>query len=392
MIVRVVKMSMVAIALTLLLAGTASAEPEPQFKFGFKFLADQIPDVVGMPLENEFFDPIDGISHQETSTGMLIWRKADNWLAFTDGVRTWIHSASGIQVQNGDGTLVEQTLEPPSAVPVTQAVQAAPATSPPPRTTASAGSVLDNNLIVSWYGNPNTGAMGVLGQFEGADLAARLQRQANAYAGLTDKNILPAYELIAVVAQASPGVDGLWRRRETTEIMDSMLQQARDNGFVLILDVQVGHSTVPDELEALRPYLEQPDVYLALDPEFDMWPGQIPGEYFGHTLASEVNYAIGFLENVIQSKNLPPKVLIVHQFTYNMLPDKENIVSSPLVDVALDMDGFGAQSLKLATWNMVMQKPLQFAGVKLFYDQDPGLFTPQDVMGLTPVPSVVIYQ
>lgn len=128
-----------------------------------------------------------------------------------------------------------------------------------------------------------------------------------------------------------------------------MPQQARAHGFRLILDVQVGHSTVEDELEYLRPYLQEPDVYLALDPEFDMWQGQIPGQEIGHTTAAEVNYALSFLEKVAKSKGLPQKVLIVHQFTTNMLPDKENIASSPVVDLVLDMDGFGAQGLKLGT-------------------------------------------
>lgn len=256
----------------------------------------------------------------------------------------------------------------------------------------AAGSVLANNLMVTWYGNPRTGLMGVLGQFSGADLAARLQRQANAYAPYTDKAILPAYELIAVVAMDSPGADGLYRRQETPEVIDAMLAGARANGFHLILDVQVGHSTVEDELEYLRPWLEEPDVHLALDPEFDMWSGQLPGQEIGHMVAAELNYALNYLDGIIGENGLPPKVLIVHQFTTNMLPDKGNIGSSPVVDLVLDMDGFGAQWLKMDTWNMVMQQPLEFAGIKLFYDQDPGMFTPAEVMELEPTPSVVIYQ
>ncbi|MHB0869344.1 MAG: hypothetical protein ACYC5J_07810 [Chloroflexota bacterium] len=257
---------------------------------------------------------------------------------------------------------------------------------------ASTRSVLSNSLIVAWYGNPHTGLMGVLGQFSGEELASRLRRQANAYAAYTDRTVIPAYELIAVVAQAGPGSDGLYRRREDPEVIQSMLDQARANGFPLILDVQVGHSTVQDELEYLRPYLEQPDVYLALDPEFDMWSGQLPGVQIGHTTAEEVNHAIQLLDNIIQSNGLPHKVLIVHQFTMNMLPDKENIGGSPVVDLVLDMDGFGAQSLKMDTWGMVMQQPLEFSAIKLFYDQDPGMFTPEEVMAIEPTPSVVIYQ
>ena len=253
-------------------------------------------------------------------------------------------------------------------------------------------SVLENSFLVTWYGNPHTGAMGVLGQYSGEDLANRLQKQADAYSDLTDKRVVPAYQLIAVVAQDNPGTDGKWRRRESGDVIGSMLQQARDHGFKLILDVQVGQSTVQDELAYLQPWLEQPDVYLALDPEFDMWAGQTPGIEYGHMNSYEVNYAIHFLDGIIRQDNLPPKVLIVHQVTLRMLPDKENISRSPLLDIVLDMDGFGSQALKLDTYKAVMSQPLEYAGVKLFYDQDPGMFTPQDVINLNPRPSVVIYQ
>ncbi len=254
------------------------------------------------------------------------------------------------------------------------------------------GSVLQDNLLVTWYGNPHDGRMGVLGQFTGDDLAARLQRQANAYVDFTDKKVTPGYELIAVVAQDNPGSDGKWRRRETKDVIDSMLEQARAHGFKLVLDVQPGQSTVQDELEYLRPWVEQPDVYVALDPEFDMWKGQTPGVEIGHTNSDEVNYALSYLEDIITSQNLPPKVLIVHQFTMNMLPDKENIRRSPYVDLTLVMDGFGAQWLKLDTWKMVQSTPLEYSGVKLFYDQDLGMFTPEEATRLTPTPSVGIYQ
>jgi hypothetical protein len=258
---------------------------------------------------------------------------------------------------------------------------------------APSPSVLSNNLLVTWYGNPNDSRMGVLGQFSGDDLAQRLSKQASAYSDLTNKNVMAAYELIAVVAQGSAGADGMWRRREDGDMIDSMLQQARSHGFKLVLDVQPGQSTVQEEIAFLRPWLEQPDVYLALDPEFDMWTGQTPGVEIGHMNSDEVNFAINYLDRLVNENGLPPKVLIVHQFTLHMLPDKENIIRSPVVDLVLDMDGFGAQWLKLDSYNMVMdQGRLDFAGIKLFYDQDPDMFAPAATMKLGPLPSVVIYQ
>ena len=54
-------------------------------------------DVVGACLENEHFHPANGNAEQRTTGGLLVWRKADNWTAFTDGFRTWVNGPSGLQ-------------------------------------------------------------------------------------------------------------------------------------------------------------------------------------------------------------------------------------------------------------------------------------------------------
>jgi hypothetical protein len=235
--------------------------------------------------------------------------------------------------------------------------------------------------------------MGILGRLSGGALSDGLRQQAKAFASVSDKPVLPAYELIAVVAQPQPGRDGLYRRRESREVIDRMLREARKAGFKLILDVQTGRSTVLRELAYLAPYLAEPDVYLALDPEFSMRSGEVPGRRVGEMRASEVNDAIAVLEHLMARHRLPPKVLIVHQFTMGMLPDKERIWSSPRIDVVLDMDGFGSPALKRHTYRSVLhQRPLEFTGFKLFYIQDTDLLQPSDVLALRPRPSVVIYQ
>ena len=38
-----------------------------------------------------------GDALQTTTGGLLVWRKADNWTAFTDGATTWINGPAGIQ-------------------------------------------------------------------------------------------------------------------------------------------------------------------------------------------------------------------------------------------------------------------------------------------------------
>ncbi len=69
----------------------------PAFKLGFATLASMIPNIVGQPLENEHFNPANGDSLQRTTTGLMVWRKADNWTAFTNGYMTWINGPYGLQ-------------------------------------------------------------------------------------------------------------------------------------------------------------------------------------------------------------------------------------------------------------------------------------------------------
>jgi hypothetical protein len=277
--------------------------------------------------------------------------------------------------------------------PAPPAAPGLPGTSIAPAPNPHFERVLDNNLLVTWYGNPWSERMGILGRLEGSALAAGLKRQADAYAAVSKKKVVPAYELVAVVGQPQPGRDGQYRRRESRQVIDRMLAAARTAGFKLILDVQTGHSSVLAELSYLAPYLQEPDVYLALDPEFSMGDGGIPGQRIGTMRADDINDAIAVLEYLQERYHLPPKVLLVHQFTMAMLPDKEKIWSSPALDIVLVADGFGSPALKRHTYAMVLrQHALAFSGFKLFYIQDTDLLQPAQVLALTPSPAVIIYQ
>ena len=76
---------------------TGFAETTPEFRLGFAALASQIPGIVGRPLENEWINPLTGDAMQRTSRGLLVWRKADNSTAFTDGTTTWLIGPFGLQ-------------------------------------------------------------------------------------------------------------------------------------------------------------------------------------------------------------------------------------------------------------------------------------------------------
>ncbi len=83
-------------ALFLLLQTSVSAA-ECQFVLGFKTIRDLIGhSIVGECLENQRYNAI-GNSEQHTTGGLLVWRKADNWTAFTDGYRSWVSGPNGLQ-------------------------------------------------------------------------------------------------------------------------------------------------------------------------------------------------------------------------------------------------------------------------------------------------------
>ncbi len=77
-----------AVAISMAVVSPASSEVQPHFVLGFETLHDLIPSIVGDPIENQHSNPTTGDALQKTSNGLLVWRKADNFTAFTDGKRT----------------------------------------------------------------------------------------------------------------------------------------------------------------------------------------------------------------------------------------------------------------------------------------------------------------
>jgi len=254
--------------------------------------------------------------------------------------------------------------------------------------------LLPGHRIVSFYGNPRSTRMGILGALPPDEMLRRLEVQARSYAELDPETpVLRALHLVTVVAQRDPGPQGLYRGRMADSTVARVLSWAEPDSLLVFLDIQPGRSTVRAEVEALLHHLRHPRVHLALDPEFAMGPDQVPGTVIGSMSAAEVNDAIELLAGLVREHDLPPKVLVVHRFTRRMLPDPEAIHLDPAVQVVLNMDGFGAPFLKRDTWNAwVAPAPVPFKGFKLFYEQDVPLMTPEAVLALLPAPLVVIYQ
>jgi hypothetical protein len=267
------------------------------------------------------------------------------------------------------------------------------AASHPPELPRGGRSVLPEHRVVAYYGAPQSERLGILGIGTLREAGRRLERQANRYALPDQLPVLPAMELIAVVASNAPEPDGKYRYRQTRATIRQHLAAARKIDALLILDIQPGRADFVTEARALSEFLVEPDVGLALDPEWRMGPNEVPGRVIGSVDTSEINAVTQWLAAVVKSRNLPDKLVVIHQFTDGMIARRSRLRARPGIDLVLNADGFGSPPLKLATYRRVTRARGPFhAGFKLFFEEDTSLMSPTEVMRLRPLPHLVIYE
>ena len=260
------------------------------------------------------------------------------------------------------------------------------------------GAILPQKRIVAYYGNPLSKKMGILGELPPDQMLARFDKEIAAWNKADPAHpVQPALHLIAVVAQGSPGRDGKYRLRMTDSLINMVYGWAQKKNAIMFLDVQVGQSTVQEELPRLVPFLQRPNVFLAIDPEFSMKDGSKPGTKIGTMTSGDVNYAIKLLADLVTQYHLPPKILIVHRFTRRMLSDSKGIKLDPRVQVVINMDGWGQPWLKYDSYRAYVEaEPVEYTGFKLFYHNDTKkgdpLLTPAEVLMLNPKPLYIQYQ
>lgn len=265
---------------------------------------------------------------------------------------------------------------------------------PTPKPVVANGPLLTSRLV-TFYGHPENNRLGILGEFATpAAMIAKLKAQAAAYqVADPSRPAIPTIELIASVASDTPGADGLYLNRTPLPLIEQYAQIATQNNCLLLLDIQLGYDSVANEITRLAPILKRPNVHLAIDPEFHVKRGEVPGEVFGSVTATEVMEAAKMLADIVTQNGITDKVLVVHQFRDDMLPDKANIKPVPHVQMVTVMDGFGAPGAKSGNYTkFVHDELIQYGGIKLFYKQDVPLMTPADIVALDPSPLVVIYQ
>ncbi|MET7996366.1 hypothetical protein ABZU76_36300 [Amycolatopsis sp. NPDC005232] len=265
-----------------------------------------------------------------------------------------------------------------------------PLSPPPPPPPPNA---LATSLLVGYCGAPHAKA---LGEMTG-DLAAagrKLLGQAGAYR----QAVTPVVELIATAAHRTPGPDGMYRTRASDATIAGYLAEARALKGVLLLNIQPGRADFLPEVRAYERWLAEPDVGVALDPEWAVEPGVVPGEKFGRTTGAELDGVAAYLARLAQDRRLPDKIMAYHQVAASIVRDEAALGPHPGVSIVKVVDGIGSAAAKKATWRTLMAaKPAHvLAGFKLFYEEDTrhgaALMTPSEVLALTPKPAYVVYE
>ncbi|HET9426167.1 MAG TPA: hypothetical protein VFO55_12440 [Gemmatimonadaceae bacterium] len=282
------------------------------------------------------------------------------------------------------------------------------------------GAIMPARRIVAFYGNPLSKRMGALGEFvtkrpstrdssgktvsggyDTDSLFKRLDKTVKEWNDADPRTpVQPALHLIVSVAQLAPGRDGKYRLRMDSTLIEEVYSWAVRKNALLFLDIQIGQSTVQAEVSRIMPWLLRPNVHLALDPEFSMHysrEGVAPGKKIGIMDAAEINWAIDTLNKIVVERKIPPKVLVIHRFTRQMVSNANKIKLTPGVQVVMDMDGWGQPWLKFDSYSAyTVAEPVQFTGFKIFFGNDSKkgdhYLTAKEVLHLLPRPMYIQYQ
>lgn len=256
--------------------------------------------------------------------------------------------------------------------------------------------ILEDALVVSVYGHPGFCVMGELGcHADPHDAVASARALAEEYDALNgDQPTVPALHLIVDVAQANPGADDQYLDQMPLDEIAEWVELARDEGVLIFLDIQIGWGDMFEHVTRLEPFLEEPFVHLAIDPEFATKSrGTRPGLVIGTLTADEVNRVQHYLRDLVIRTGGPSKVLVVHQFMASMLTDAEAFEAVDGVEISIDMDGWGPPQPKIAGYEAyALASYSARPAFKLFEHWDDPLMTPAEVMGMPVPPAYVIYQ
>jgi hypothetical protein len=139
----------------------------------------------------------------------------------------------------------------------------------------------------------------------------------------------------------------------------------------------------------------EPNVGLALDPEWKLGPRQRPLRQIGSVTAGEINGVSRWLAALTAREHLPQKVLVLHQFRLSMITGEQRLdTRHGDLAIVIHMDGQGTPHDKQQTWQAATHAapPEVFFGWKNFYTKDHPMLSPRQTTARTPQPVMISYQ
>ena len=282
----------------------------------------------------------------------------------------------------------------PSVEPVATTAPPSPAPAPArPELPRGGDRIFPDRTVVMYYGTAGTGALGVLGETSPERAAERLAEAAEPFERAGRRPVLPAFELITTVASGSRGADGDYSDELDGDTVQRYIDVARRHDMLVVLDFQPGRADFLRQVKRYERYLVQPEVGVALDPEWKLTASQRPLQQIGTSRAAPINAVSAYLADLVEREDLPEKIFLVHQFKSYQLPDRDDIVDREGLATVLHVDGFGTQEQKFLTYDVLASRDRQFVnGFKLFYDEDTDLLSPAEALRIRPRPQLFSYQ
>jgi len=254
---------------------------------------------------------------------------------------------------------------------------------------------LEDRRIVALYGSPGAPSLGLLGEQDDAATIARAIEVASRYADAADgRTAVPGLDMIATVASSAAEPTGDYSRRVPISRLRPLVDLAREAGVVVFLDLQPGRTSFVTQAQEYEELLLEPHVHLALDPEWRIGPRERHLVRIGSVDAVEVQEVADWLAALVRRERLPQKVLMLHQFTVGMLPDRDTIVVPEELVGVVHIDGQGPLPLKDRTYAVLTEgaeRPWAW-GWKNFTRIDVPVATPEQSIDRVPVPVVITYQ
>ena len=256
----------------------------------------------------------------------------------------------------------------------------------------------DNELIVGYYGRPGAASLGVLGQYTIEELIREIKAKADEYDKINgDQKVTPAFHLIYGLASSEPGRKKDYILPLSNKKLMEYINAAHDNGFAVIIDLQLGGLTPVEAVKPVLQYLKYDNVHLAIDPEFEVKNLDVrPGKVVGHISGEEINQVQSAMIDYLKENGITEnKILIVHMFRKSMVVKGENPVKIyDKIDLIMNLDGHGSPKLKVDIYNNLYTADISSkiaGGFKLFFNEDkPSLLTPKQVLGMEPVGNIKI--